>query len=198
MVLVATLLCLSACTGGADEPPAATSSASASESAPAGTDPAARSADGDVEVWDLTGEPSDAAFGIAEGEPRADYSGDDPRPVRFVLEGGEIELDLADLTFYHQDDLFAFLSRTAEIPPDQLAAGYRDVLEALDADLETADAFEADLADASPDQTGQVSVSYPDEIRLGDWTVAVSAAIAPAVGTGVLTVSAGYRPLQEG
>ena len=200
MVLVATLLCLTACTGGADEPSAATPTptASASESAPAGTDPAARSADGDVEVWDLTGEPSDAAFGIAEGEPRAGYSGDDPRPVRFVLDGGEIEVELADLTFYHQDDLFAFLSRSAEIPPDQLAAGYRDVLEALDADLETADAFEADLADASSDQAGQVSVSYPDEIRLGDWTVAVSAAIAPAVGTGRLTVSAGYRPLQEG
>ena len=89
-------------------------------------------------------------------------------------------------------------SRPTLIPPDQLAAGYRDVLEALDADLGTADAFEADLADASPDQTGQVSVSYPDEIRLGDWTVAVSAAIAPAVGTGVLTVSAGYRPLAVG
>lgn len=154
--------------------------------------------DGDVEVWDLTGEPSDAAFGIGEAEPRADYGSDEPRAVRFDLEGGAFQLDLSDLTFYHEGDLFAFLSRTAEIPRGDLATGYRDLLETLGVDQATADDFEAELADASSDQSGQVTVSYPDEIRFGDWTVAVSAAIAPAVGTGVLTVSAGYRPLQVG
>lgn len=200
VVLVAILMSLTACTGGGDEPSAAapSASASASASAPVGTDPTARSVDGDVEVWDLTGDPSDASFGIGKAEPRADYGGDEPRAVRFELEGGSIQLDLSDLTFYHEGDIFAFLSRTAEIPPDQLAEGYRDLLEALDVDRASADAFEAELAGAPTDQTGQVTVSYPDEIRLGDWTLAVSAAISPAVGTGVLTVSAGYRPLLVG
>lgn len=195
---LAVLLSLSACSGGSDEAPAAEASpttSAPSDATPAPTDATALSEDGDVQVWDLTGEPSDASFGIPDGETRADFSADEPRAVRFELDGGSFELDLADLTFYHEGDVFAFLSRTEELPADDLAAAYRDLIEQLDVDAATADAFEADLAEAQDDEAGQVTVSFPEEIRFGDWTVALSAAISPAAGNGILSVSSGYRPL---
>lgn len=202
LVLAATVLSVSACSSGSDGDSADGTSSStpaptSSSSTPAPAEASARSDVGGVQVWDLTGDPSDESFGIRD--TRADYSADKARAVRFELDGGSIELDLADLTFYHPEgDVYAFLSRTAELPAKQLAATYRDLIEQLDVDAATADTLDADLAAAPKDKPGQVSVSYPDEIRLGDWTIALSAAISPAVGTGVVTVSAGYKPLPVG
>lgn len=195
LVLAAVVVSVTACSGGSDEPVDATPS-SASPDAPKAT---ALSDEDGVQVWDLTGEPSDEAFGIPADPPSAAYNSDDPRPVRFELDGTTLELDLTDLTFYHPEgDIFAFLSRSDELSADQLAAAYRDVVEQLGVDDATADAFEADLAAAPTDEAGQVSVSYPDEIRFGDWTLALSAAMSPSVGTGIVTVSAGYKPLPVG
>lgn len=198
LLLAAVVLSVSACSGSSDdtdEKATASPSASATTQAPAAT---ALSQDGDTDVWDLSGAPTREGFGIVPPAENADYSGA-ARPVRFTVADDAFELDLKDLTFYATEkDSFAFLSRTEELAPDDLTAAYRDVLEQLGVDDATADSFEADLEDAPTDEAGNVTVSYPDEIRLGDWTFAVGAAISPAAGSGVVTLSGGHRPVTTG
>lgn len=64
-------------------------------------EPTARSYDGDVEVWDLTAPPTAEGFGIDETEtlPLAAYSStaSGPRPARFVLPSGPVELDVTEV-----------------------------------------------------------------------------------------------------
>ena len=194
LVLAAAVVSVGACSTSPDRsddepsPPASTSSATPSVEA------TALSQDGDTDVWDLSDAPTREGFGIVPPQENADYSGT-TRPVRFTVSGDSFELDLKDLTFYGtKDETYAFLSRTEELEPDDLVATYREALDQLGVDDATADTFESELDAAPTDEAGNVSISYPDEIRLGDWTFAVAAAISPAAGTGVVTLSGGHRP----
>ena len=194
LVLAAAVVSVAGCSAStddsADEP---SPSATTSSSTPA-VEPTALSQDGGTDVWDLSAAPTREGFGIVPRGENADYSST-TRPVRFVVGDDAFEVDLKDLTFYAtQGDSFAFLARTDELAPGDLTAAYRGALEQLGVDDATADTFEAELEDAPTDEPGNVSISYPDEIRLGDWTFAVGAAISPAAGTGVVTLSGGHRP----
>ncbi|WIE81395.1 hypothetical protein [Curtobacterium sp. MCSS17_016] len=86
-----------------------------------GPQPTARTQDGDVEVWDLTGVPSAKKYGIDAGTTKhthvGAYSSGEPRKVRLMLADGKaVTMHARDLIFDYWDaDTTSTDSKTGEV-----------------------------------------------------------------------------------
>jgi hypothetical protein len=148
-----------------------------------------------VETWDLTGEPSDAAFGIDGGKATAIYETEEPRTVRIVLPGRtvKVESDLVDFRRGGSDD-YTFRVSTPQLEQEPLTGRFRDVLGQLDLDASPADDLDRKAAAAPADQSEVIEVGVGDDTAtLGDWSVAPSATFTPLAKRGRV-VLAGTTP----
>ena len=142
-----------------------------------------------VETWDLTGPPSDEAFGIAPGSSAAIYRTDQPRRVRIVLTGRSIELEAVLVDFYALGSGgYTFGVRTPQLGPQPLTAQFRDVLGQLGQDDAPADRFAQQVAAAGPEQSERIDVGSGAPVPLGAWEVSPAVNIAPIAGSGRLVL----------
>ncbi|MET0930743.1 MAG: hypothetical protein ABWX74_14580 [Aeromicrobium sp.] len=147
-----------------------------------------------VETWDLTGTPSDEAFGI-EGASTAVYETQEPRPVRIVLEGRTVETD-TDLVDFRRGGSgdYTFRVSTPQLAADPLVAEYRSVLGQLGLGEASVDELDRQVAAAPADQSEKITVGSGDETAVvGPWSVAASATFTPLAGLGRV-VLAGITP----
>jgi hypothetical protein len=175
------LIIVSACGGSASEPIDAT---------------AYSQVDG-VETWDLTGEPSDAAFGIEGDSSAGIYETDEPRAVRVVLPGRTIEMDAVLVSFYNGGNNFTFGVRSAQIAPEPLTAAFREALGQLDVDTAPADDLAQQMAATPADQVEQIDVGA-ESVVLGGWSVGAAAGITPLAGSGRVIFSGSWPPVWSG
>lgn len=174
------LVCLSACGGSATEPIDAT---------------AYSTVDG-VETWDLTGEPSDAAFGIDGDSSAGIYETDEPRAVRVVLPGRtiEVEANLVDFRRGGSGD-YTFRASTPQLEPEPLTAELRDVLGQLGMQDASADRFAREVAAAPRDQPEPIEIGVgvgEEATDFGQWSVAPSVTFTPLAGRGRLVLAGAW------
>ncbi|KAA1380502.1 hypothetical protein [Aeromicrobium fastidiosum] len=144
--------------------------------------PTAHSTSDGTETWDLTGQPSDEAFGIDAGTSTAIYATPEPRRVRFVLPGRTIETE-TDLVDFRRDGSggdCSFRVSTPQTSAGEVTTTFRDVLGQLGLDDATAAAFDRDVSAAPADQSEVINVGVGEDVAvLGDWSVAPSARFTP-------------------
>ena len=149
-----------------------------------------------VETWDLTGTPSDEAFGIEKDSSSAIYeTPGEPRKVRIELPGRTVETDAVLVDFYRgATGSYTFGVRTAQLKPEPLTEAFRDVLRQLQVDETPADTFAQKVAAAPSDQSARINVGATSVV-LGQWSVGPAAGIAPLAGSGRVILSGSWPPL---
>lgn len=148
-----------------------------------------------VETWDLTGQPSDAAFGIEADSATAVYESQGARPVRIVLGDRTVETDanLVDFRRGGSGD-YTFRVSTPQLESDPLTTEFRTLLDQVGLDAAAADRFARQVAAAPPDQPEKIEVGTGDDTTtFGHWSVAPSATFTPLAGLGRV-VLAGASP----
>jgi hypothetical protein len=143
-------------------------------------------ADG-AETWDLTGQPSDQAFGIEKGSSTAIYETPQPRRVRIVLPGRTVETE-TDLVDFRRDGSggdYSFRVSTPQTSADEVTSMFRHVLGQLGLDDAAAVTFDRDVSAAPADQSEVIDVGVGEDVAvLGDWSVAPSARFTPLAKLG--------------
>lgn len=150
-----------------------------------------------VETWDLTGEPSDAAFGIEGKASTAIYETQKPRRVRIVLQGRTVETE-ANLVDFRRGGTgdYTFRVSTPQLATEPLTAAFRDVLGQLDLDEAAADRLTEQVTAAPADQPEPIKVGTGEEVAdLGQWSVAPSATFTPLAGLGRVVLAGASLPL---
>lgn len=147
-----------------------------------------------VETWDLTGKPSDTAFGIDDDSSAGIYETNKPRTVRVVLPGRTVEMEAVLVSFYNGGNNYTFGVRSAQLKPEPLTEAFRQVLDQLDVDIAPADDFVQRVAAAPADQSERINVGA-DSVLLGEWSVDATAGIAPLAGSGRVIFSGSWPPL---
>lgn len=151
-------------------------------------EPTARTEADGVETWDLTGEPSAEAFGIA-GDSRAGiYETDEPRTIVLELPGEDsVRFEARVISFTRSSgpdgDQFTLGARGASVEPEQLVEQLRAILEQLEGSSDSADAFIEEVIDAPADQPERVRFSSPT-VTFGDLELGVQANVAPIAQSG--------------
>lgn len=155
-----------------------------------GPEPTARSMSDGVETWDLTGTPSEAAFGIAEDSRAGIYETDEPRRIVLQLPGGtELDLEARVLTFERTGSgdgtgtRYSIGVRGDTVPPEELTAQLRSIAEQLELPTSSVDDYATDLQDAPADQTERVRYSSPTA-QLDGFSIGVQANLAPIAEAG--------------
>lgn len=160
-------------------------------------DPTARTTVDGVEVWDLTGDPSAAAFGIPEDSSDGSYETQKPRTVRLELPGGTSLTVKATLVSFYRSGrgdaaTFTLGVRTAQLEPETLVTDYRDILTQLKVSTDAADKLADQIAAAPDDQTERINVGS-EEVTLDGLAIGAQAGLAPIAGSGRIIVGGSWR-----
>lgn len=150
-----------------------------------------------VETWDLTGEPSRAAFGIDDGKSAKNYETQEPRTLRIVLPGRTVEVEAELLSFFTSDGTdYSFGIRTPQLAAEPLTAAFRDVLAQLDLDTALADDFAQQVAAAPADQPAAIEVGVGSDggTASGEWEVGPAVTFTPMAEGGSMTFSGSWKP----
>jgi hypothetical protein len=147
-----------------------------------------------VETWDLTGQPTKAAFGIEDDSNDSVYETQEPRSVRVLLPGRIVEMQAVLVTFTSGAGDYSFAVRTPQLKPEPLTEAFRDVLRQLQVDETPADTFAQKVAAAPSDQSERINVGATSVV-LGQWSVGPAAGIAPLAGSGRVIFSGTWPPL---
>lgn len=145
-----------------------------------------------VETWDLTGQPSNEAFGIVDGSDSI-YETQEPRTVRVLLPGRTVEMQAVLVTFTGAAGDYSFAVRTPQVEPEPLVDAFRGVLRQLQVDEGPADTFAREVAAAPTDQSERINVGA-ESVVLGQWSVGPAAGIAPLAGSGRVILSGTWPP----
>lgn len=151
-------------------------------------EPLARQIDGDVETWDLSGPPSDAAFGIAAESSAGIYRTDEPRTIVLRFSDDEqlrVEAPLISFSRFRgaDGDNFTVGIRGATVEPEVLDGQLRSIVDQLGSSPDLVADFTAEVEQAPPEQTERIVFSSPSA-QFGDLEIGVQANLAPIAGRG--------------
>ena len=163
---------------------------------PEPAEPLAREIDGDVEIWDLTGAPSDAAFGIAEESSAGIYRTDEPRTIVLRLsDGDELRVEAPLISFSRfrgsDGDNFTVGIRGATVEPELLDEQLRSIVGQLGSSPDLVDDFTAEGEGAPDEQTERIVFSSPSA-RFGELEIGVQANLAPIAGAGRFVIGGAW------
>ncbi len=150
-----------------------------------------------IDTWDLTGQPSEKAFGMQDGD--AIYETNEPHRVRIVLPGRTIEMKTDLIDFYHSGgDDYSFRVSSPQQKSREVITVSRDVLRQLDMDGAVADRFAERVTTAPPDQSEVVDAG-DDPLpggrapMFGSWAVGPNATYTPLATLGRVIFSGSWQ-----
>lgn len=163
---------------------------------PGGPDPTARQIEAGVETWDLTGPPSDEAFGIDAESSAGIYRTDEPRTIVLQFPGGEeLEVEAPLISFSRfrgaEGDNFTVGIRGATVEPEMLDEQLRSIVGQLGSSPDLVDEFTAEVEQAPDEQTERVVFSGPSS-QYGELAIGVQANLAPIAGMGRFIVGGSW------
>ncbi|MBM9464598.1 hypothetical protein JL108_14155 [Aeromicrobium sp. YIM 150415] len=159
-------------------------------------EPIARQIDGDVETWDLSGPPSDAAFGIVAESSAGIYRTDEPRTIVLRFSDDEqlrVEAPLISFSRFRgaDGDNFTVGIRGATVEPEVLDGQLRSIVDQLGSSPDLVADFTAEVKQAPPEQTERIVFSSPSA-QFGDLEIGVQANLAPIAGSGRFVIGGAW------